>query len=311
MKYVQLSLIASVGENAVLPSFLGITLRGAFGFNLKRLVCQVSHGQCRRCVLQTACPYPQVFDGVAPAGRSIMKKYPNVPQPFVLVVAAPSAAETVHPAELRWDVRLFGPAVRFWPYVIHTFQQAGQEGIGQSRTRYDLRSVQDGLTGGVIWSEQTEQAAEPEIGVVPETTGLPERSVLRWSFVTPLRLKEDGCIMAGQISGLALALAARRRHMILDHFYGTGADSPDTTSSETPARLEESDFVTHDVQCHPWTVRRFSMRQRQTMDLDGIIGQATIEGPWSAVGPALAALPVVHLGKATSFGLGRVQWEVV
>jgi hypothetical protein len=38
-------------------------------------------------------------------------------------------------------------------------------------------------------------------------------------------------------------------------------------------------------------------------------GDLVIEGPWGEMGAWLPALPIVHLGKATSFGFGRVEWS--
>ncbi len=305
--YIQLSFVASVDPFAVLPVFIGITLRGAFGFHLKRLACQVDHGRCQDCILKMACPYSQLFEGVAPVGRSIMRKYSHIPQPFVLVVPAPEVSAQRTPGELRWDLRLFGPAIRFWPYAVHAFEQIGQHGLGASRLRYQLRTVMDALSGRLVWSSADETGVEPRVAPVPEAASVPGTCALRWRFVTPLRLKDGGHIVADRISGLELAVAARRRYAIFQAFYGDLAED----RASTPAvRLEPSQFTTLDAQCRPWNVRRFSRRQGRKMDLDGLIGHTTISGPWAEIGPALAALPVIHLGKATSFGLGRVEWEV-
>ena len=73
-----------IGERRALPPFLGPTLRGAFGSLLKQTVCQVTHGQCDRCLLKYVCPYTVIFEGMPPEDRSVMRKYPRVPQPFVL-----------------------------------------------------------------------------------------------------------------------------------------------------------------------------------------------------------------------------------
>ena len=130
-EFVELGFEAELaGSRRTLPPFTGATLRGGFGWLLKQTVCQVSHGNCERCLLKAACPYPAVFEGLPPAERDIMRKYPRIPQPFV-ILTDPVTPETEQAdcGTLRWGVRLFGPATRFWPYVVHTFQTAGEQGL--------------------------------------------------------------------------------------------------------------------------------------------------------------------------------------
>jgi hypothetical protein len=288
----------------LLPPFLGITLRGAFGMQLKRIVCQVRHGQCLRCLLRPACPYPSIFEGLPPDNRAMLRKYPAIPQPFLLLVPAPGPCQQEE-AHISWGLRLFGPAARYWPYVVHTFDVAGQQGIGRGRCRFRLERVTDGDDGPDLL---TAAAPQPRRREVPQCTRvLPERCVLRWSFQTPLRLSADGRLRLDGLSPLDLLKSGRRRLAILSHFYGLA----DNTEVEAEAHLDASEFRIIESDLHVWRSSRFSNRQRQRMDLDGLIGTITIEGPWGRAGAWLAAAPTIHLGKATSFGFGRVSWELV
>ena len=81
-QFVELNFSATIADRAALPPFLGATLRGALGHLLRKTVCQVAHGDCDRCVLQAACPYPAVFEGRPPVDRDFMRKYPRIPQPY-------------------------------------------------------------------------------------------------------------------------------------------------------------------------------------------------------------------------------------
>jgi hypothetical protein len=40
-----------------------------------------------------------------------------------------------------------------------------------------------------------------------------------------------------------------------------------------------------------------------------MLGEIAITGPWGRAGSWLFAAEKIHLGKATSFGFGRVHWE--
>ncbi len=309
VNYVEIALVAEFeAPSPDLPPFLGATLRGTLGYLLKRAVCQMAHGRCDRCLLQRACPYPAVFEGLPPSGRTMMRKYPAIPQPFVLLLPAPGE-HWWEDGRLRWGVRLFGPAISYWPYVVHTFQLAGSTGIGRRRWHYRLIRVTDGLDGPVIWSADESESQQPTVRRIEQPTSdrIPERCALRWRFHTPVRVRKDGRSAAVSIDGLQLLLAGRRRYHILSHFYGDGV----IAQPHREDRFERGDFLTRSTSLRKWGFSRYSGRQKRRMNLSGLIGEITIEGPWGRSGPWLPAVPLIHLGKATSFGFGRVEWEIV
>lgn len=304
MKYIDLEFEAEIeGQRVSLPPFLGATLRGALGYLLKQTVCQIAHGDCSRCVLCTVCPYPAVFEGLAPFGREMMRKYDRIPQPFVLLVPTLRRSAKTD-TRLTWGVRLFGEACRYWPYLLHVYQVAGERGLGKQRLRYQLRQVLDRVANVPLWSSEASEMGQPILGCVPTEPSTPERSVLRWTFHTPVKLAN----MHSRLNGLDLVLAGRRRFQIMDYFYGTSAKERAQQSGE---RVEAGEFVTVDSRLHPWRLDRYSGRQQRRMSLEGLIGEVVIEGPWGRSGNWLRAAPILHLGKATSFGFGRVSWEVL
>ena len=71
-------------ENAVLPSFPGSTLRGAFGHALKNAVCVMRHRECSKCLVFSRCLYPSVFETRWPDELTAMRKQLDAPHPFVL-----------------------------------------------------------------------------------------------------------------------------------------------------------------------------------------------------------------------------------
>ncbi len=54
-------------------------------------------------------------------------------------------------------------------------------------------------------------------------------------------------------------------------------------------------------------LQRYSNRQQRTIDLDGFVGTLEIEGDLAPFGPLLRTAEVLHLGKETTFGLGRLK----
>lgn len=303
MQFIELCFIADLdGASSLGLPFLGATLRGALGYALKGISCQVKHGQCQKCLLSQVCPYTRLFEGLPSLDREIMRKYPTVPQPLVLVV--PPVGSPISNGRLTWTVRLFGSACPYWPYLVYAYQRIGEQGLGKNRVRYTLDRVIDPISRRVVWEAETSIIAEPISASMNTVHSLPEKNcVLRWTFHTPLKLRLDG----EKLTGLDLVLAGRRRYDIMHYFYGS---SNDAIPSEEP-HFEASDFVTREARIKRWDLRRFSGRQKQLVEFYGLLGEIVIEGPWGLCGAWLAAVPTLHLGKATSFGFGQVTWEVL
>lgn len=277
--------------------YLGPTLRGAFGFAFKDLVCQVGHRICERCTMRPTCPYPAIFDGVPPADRSVMRKYPNVPQPWVLVCAGPEEW-LGRPDELRFGIRLFGPAARFAPYIVETMLEIGRRGLGPRRVPFELRSVRSDERG--LWSAGGGSVVVPP-ALDATTRNLPTGRILRFRFETPIDLGLD---RDEPVDGLRLVLAGRRRLFLLETFYGA-------VGEHTEVRFPAEAFRTLDARVRPWRIQRYSGRQQRKVPLVGLVGEITIEGPWPHAGRWLTAVERTGIGKHTTFGFGRITWQEV
>ena len=57
-------------------------------------------------------------------------------------------------------------------------------------------------------------------------------------------------------------------------------------------------------------VRRYSTRQKQRIDMPGVVGTVDLEGDLDELGPLLGFAERTQVGKATTFGLGRFLIEV-
>lgn len=280
--------------------YLGPTLRGAFGFAFKDLVCQSDQGDCGRCPLSPACPYTTIFEGRAIDGRSILRKYPFVPQPFVLRVAAPGSW-VGEPDEVRFSVRLFGGAGRWTPEVIESVRAMGRAGLGPGRVRCELLEVSDGR--GAIWTPREDQFLPPRAASAIERAS-PRDGRVRLRFHTPVHLDDETAGGRRPLSPLEVILAGRRRWFLLTSLYGT----PRETSAGA-GRVEADEFRVLGEDLQAWRIDRYSGRQKRTMPLWGVVGSMLVEGPWSKAGEWMQAIESVHLGKHVTFGFGRLSWE--
>ncbi len=230
-----------------------------------------------------------------------MRRYPQIPQPFVLIVDPPGHAKESS-SKIHWGMRLFGDSIKYWPYVVYTFKQAGEHGLGKARLQYDLGPVIDQLSGNELDLETIEPVTLE--ATTKQSTTLPQRCRLHWQFNTPLRLVRNERLQSHRLTPVDLIVAGKRRYETLNYFFGS--------NEATPARIfQPQEFRVVYDNVHSWGFRRFSGRQRRSIELTGLLGEMVIEGPWGEMGPWLSAAQVTHLGKATTFGFGQVSWSVV
>ncbi len=270
--------------------YLGPTLRGALGHVLLRQVCR-RDARCGSCELQQSCAYPVVFEGRPSPDRQVMRRYDRVPQPFVLrlPIPSPQLAET---RSLRFCVRVFGEARQWLPDLAECLEIIGGTGLGRDRIRFDILEMRP----------RTLLRTDSSLGSGPGLDPAPRDGVIRWRFRTPLHLSDRVERGDMPLDALSLILAGRRRWHLLTSLFGRVADGPQ------PPRLERDCFQTLDSQIEPWSITRFSGRQKRSVPLRGVTGSMTISGPWSQAGDWMRTVRATHLGKHGSFGFGAVDW---
>lgn len=62
-------------------------------------------------------------------------------------------------------------------------------------------------------------------------------------------------------------------------------------------------MVDRDLRWYDW--QRYSNRQHTKMSMGGFVGKISFEGPVDHFMPLIRAGKIVHVGKGTSFGLGK------
>jgi len=283
--------------------YLGPTIRGAFGHALKNVVCHAPpRTECKDCRHEDSCPFTHIFNGKPPANRTMMRKYPAIPQPFVLTIAQPDEWWGT-PRELRFGIRLFGSAVNMSQYIVESMIHIANQGLGPRRTRFTLQKIREGQDGEVIWREGGESIIQPHISnIEPIKSNVSD--TLQWTFETPICLRKKGK-QVNRIHGIDLLLAGRRRWDILHAFYGS------EENTEQVERISEGAFEVIEKDIKPWAIQRYSGRQHRKVPLSGLTGTMTIQGPWQQAGNWLHCASDIHLGKHCSFGFGRVSWKQV
>jgi len=305
MFYGSYQFLAAFTDEAVLPPFKGSTFRGFFGGALKKVVCALKHQECAACLLQRQCVYALVFESLTPKGEG----RPSPPHPFV--IEPPLTTQThFHPGDsFAFRLLLFGWANDYLPYFIYAFQEMGRLGLGKRlsgrRAGFTLDQVTDG--GQIIYDgvhQNLVQKTPPELVLEAPPAAAASPASLTVRLQTPLRLKFQNTLRA-ELPFHLLIRAALRRLATLNQHYGGG--EPPLDYRGLVARAQAVAIQTSRLQWFDW--QRYSNRQDKAMLMGGMIGAITYQGNLAEFLPLLRYAEKVHLGKATTFGLGKIAIE--
>ena len=303
----------TVQEPMILPPYKGSTFRGGFGNAFRRIACSRRRRDCDGCLLTAACPYWLLFEPGPPAGTEILKKFEEIPRPFVI---EPDETEktSFQPGEtLSLNLVLIGKALDYLPYFILVFKELGDIGIGRGRAKYQLNSVVSvPLTGEeeafTVYDGEKVYSLYHSIETEDIRKTLPGQfdKSLKLKFKTITRIKVDGSFVRRPDFSI-LVRALFRRLSVLQYFYCGERLELDFRAAVTLA--EEVLLRTNATSWVDW--ERYSSRQNTRMKLGGLIGWVEYEGPWHEFAELLRWGELLHVGKGATFGLGKyeIDWQ--
>ncbi len=286
-----------------LPAYAGSALRGAFGHALKQIACVTRLPACKSCALYRSCAYPAIFETPPPLNYA-RRTISNVPLPFV--VEPPPWGQREHAAgsALHFNTVLVGPALGHLPLVLMAWRRALLQGLGpqQGTAQLDRVFVEDDPEP-VLSSEATGPRAHVQQLPLPPLHSTPSSVTL--VFDTPLRLQRGGQLLGvAELTAPDLLRALLRRVAeLVELQLGGSLDDDFAALSEHAATVRGDTQLTW----RDWT--RQSSRQQQHMVLGGAVGRFTLHGDLAPFWPLLHLGQWLHVGKNTTFGLGRYRIE--
>lgn len=310
MLYGKYQFLCRLENEAILPSYKGSTFRGVFGHALKKVVCALKRQECDKCLLQQKCVYSVVFETQTSMKLPEGSKISTPPHPFV--IEPPLTTKTHFPKDSAFDfsLLLFGEVNNNLPYFIYAFDQMGKIGIGKrinrKRGRFALKAVKSGKK--TIYSDTDQKLKITDsfkVLPLPDPSNYPESTFnLKLTLETPLRLKFENRLKA-DLPFHVLVRAMLRRVSSLYNFYGEG--EPPIDYKGLVKRAENVRIINSDLKWFDW--RRYSQRQDKSMLMGGMVGSVTYEGKIGEYMPLTDFSSQVHLGKQTTFGLGKIKAE--
>jgi len=309
LPHLRLRATVAAAEPARLPPYKGSMLRGAFGHALRATVCTQGPRQtCESCPVRATCAYTRLFEtfieGEPPPFLGGLR---TSPRPYVFEpVGEANARRDYSPGDqLTFDLVLLGQAVELQPFVLVALERMAVGGLGRHRARFELQRVAWRSAQGT-WHEGYRRGERPWSPVEAVPLPQPESSNghgLTLRFETPTRFKNRGKLTS-DFTFRQLAFRMLRRVLEVAHFHVPEAEVDWTFR----AFLERADYVrVTDRRLRWWDWERWSQRQKTSMRLGGFVGLVRLEGELQTFLPLLAAAELTHVGKGTTFGLGRVR----
>jgi hypothetical protein len=308
MQYGKYLFLCRPESEAVLPFYKGSTFRGVFGHALRRVVCALKLKECTDCMLRESCLYSLVFENQGSDSRPGAKGVPSPPHPFVIEPPLDGKRRFSPGERFECTLILFGAANEKLPYFVYAFEKMGRIGIGGrvngDRGRFTLEQVE--ASGRVVYSEGERKIHKTNsLGTLSLSVQESRASAVRVTLETPLRLKFESRLTA-ELPFHVLVRAMLRRVSSLFNTFGDGEPDLDYRGLVREAEA----VLTKDSSLRWFDWERFSNRQNTRMFMGGIVGSVTFEGNLRNYLSLLELASEVHIGKQTTFGMGKLSFEV-
>jgi len=301
--------VLQVTEPLYLPPYKGSALRGDFGNSFRKICCVMQQPDCRGCSLIQSCAYSSIFETPQAANLPIDHQAANLPPPFVIAPPDIEKQEFTAGETLKFGLVLVGKSIPYFPYFVLAFDQLGRMGLGRARGRYRLAEVYsfndlqrqapvlvyDGGTQVITGNFRIWQLTD--LHTLAAQMNPPE---LQLEFVNTTRIVQQNKV----INTLPFDLLIRtllRRSSLLAQIHGTAAW--ELPFQEIIDQAKQVPLAAGRFHWLDW--ERYSNRQQQRMNFGGFVGTVTYLNGFEPFLPLILLGQFLHIGKNTTFGLGK------
>lgn len=315
LKFAKFEIALQSQSEAILPALIGSTLRGAFGHALKAISCCVQHQNCSRCLLSDVCNYTTIFE---PTSHSKLK---DIPRPFIFEPPVPPLTSEISEnktlkirvpenGKISFGLILLGDAIDKLPYFIYAFELMARHGFGINRQPFSISEVfQIDATDkrNLIYTPKMEMIMPFQKNDLFELTAkriedFGTSNTLKIRLQTPLRIRQNGLLLE-KLDFAEFFKRCSLRLKFLSESYGCAFEYDYRSLIE---KAEKIKLISARVWQHESSRR--SNRQDKKLEMDGLLGELVYESKdLFAFMPFIAACEILHIGSASSLGLGKFQ----
>lgn len=274
-----------------LPDFKGSAFRGGFGNIFRKITCVLKRFDCLDCPIKQKCIYAYVFETIPDVSSNIMNmhKYEKVPHPFIFEPPL-DRKKTFYPDEkLSLKVILVGKGIEYLPYFTFTIAELGEVGIGKGRGKFKIEEIVSSKVG--------------TLSLVNSNPSDKKVSKVDIRAITPIRIKHNRQLTDNL--EFSIFIRALLRRLSLLYYFHVENKKPPIDVHKLLGLSEQIQKVKENTFWYDW--ERYSSRQNTRMKLGGILGEITYSGHLTPFVSYIKAGEILHVGKGTSFGLGKYE----
>ncbi len=252
-------------------NFIGSTIRGAFGYGLKRVVCINPSFKCDGCFAKDNCLYYDMYE----------KTFNKYRYAFDLS------------GELKFDLYLFEELSNKTPYILSALYKTYKEtGILKGRVKIDDFKilVNDDVVYDGEFRELRIENEEIKMSIVESS----ELKDITLKFLTPLRIKQNGKYVRGEELNPSSILRS------IYHRYLKLKDKEPEKLPFTP----DIEIIDKNLKFKDYG--RYSNRQKTKMKFGGIVGEMRLKVDENSYN-LFKLGEIIGVGKQVTFGLGNIK----
>lgn len=283
IEYLPLKVTLAFQERAELPPFLGSALRGAIGQALYRTD-------------QEAYAFLYAKGKNSEGKQDIAKPYMVIPPDISIENRVVEAGE-----ELSFEIVLFGSAEKYVDALTKALRRSSKYGLGARRYGFELCRISNGGKQRIHWQEYLFYEAGASGGKKSgQKLSCVTGAIIR--LCTPLRIRRGGQLLES-ISFETLIRNIINRILRLTERYGGWIDIGEAEKIQSLAAGVKT--VRENLNIHH--LQRYSNRVQDKMDFSGLMGEVEYEGDLTPFVSWLSAAQILHIGRNTTFGMGKIQ----
>ena len=252
--------------------FTGSMIRGAMGYALKKVTCINPSYKCEGCFTADECLYHQFYEA-----KNSLHHYR-----FEIELGS---------GKFDFGLYLFAEATQSLPYVLSALHKTLTEN-GLTKNNHHFNDFTMRVNGQEVFDGTAFKSLEIEPKCFKVDSFCPNVKV---KLLTPLRIKKQNKFLRDDVALEDILRSIYQREQEL--FYG-----------KKVFRLEyEVSCATLVKALQQKSLTRNSNRQKQTMKMDGIVGELAVMGLDEESYRLLKLGEIIGVGKQTVMGLGQIE----
>ncbi len=263
-----------VNSKEKVPHFTGSMLRGAFGYALKKVTCINPSYNCDGCFAKDSCLYYSFYE----------KK--NTFHPFRFDVKLDNSS-------YDFNLYLFNEATKELPYILSSLHNMlTQKGVGRDNLTFENLEIL--VNKETVYSKKEFKELNLEPKVFKIDNFCPNVKI---KLLTPLRIKKHNKFLREDVELEDILRSIHQREQELN-------------SGVKVHKLNYTPKVGITLKLLQYKqLKRKSNRQKQILNIDGLIGEMAINNIDKESYRLLKLGELIGVGKQTVMGLGKIKVE--